>query len=72
MRRLQYILGVTYILLISNPCATFAQDSVFNQVVTVERDYQPEIEEANIIHIKPSILQVLRGMTLRPLNHLFY
>lgn len=58
MRKIQYILSITCALLVGYPCTTLAQDTTFNRVVTVERDYQPEIEEAPIIHIKPSILQV--------------
>ena len=58
MKRIQYILGIIFAVLISNPCATFAQDTTFNRVVTVERDYQPEIEQAQMIHVTPSTLQV--------------
>ena len=38
-------------------CATFAQDTVFNRVVTVERDYQPEVEEAQAISTTPTFIQ---------------
>ena len=58
MRKLHHILVVTFAILIGIPCTTIAQDTTFNQVVTVERDYQPEIEDATIIPIKPSILEV--------------
>ena len=58
MRKLHHILVVTCAILIGIPCTTIAQDTTFNQVVTVERDYQPEIEDATIIPIKPSILEV--------------
>ena len=58
MRKIQCILSITLALFSSNLCATFAQDTTFNRVVTVERDYQPEIEQATIIHLQPSILQV--------------
>lgn len=58
MRNVQYLLGLIGVLLISNPYAIFAQDTTFNRVVTVERDYQPEIEQATIIPVQPSILQV--------------
>ena len=33
-----------------------AQDSTFNRVVTVERDYQPDIEQATKIKIRPVIV----------------
>ena len=56
MRKIQYILSITLALLIGYPCV--AQDTIFNRVVVVERDFQPEIEQAQIIYVKPSILQV--------------
>ena len=34
-----------------------AQDSTFNRVVTVERDYQPDIEQATKIKLRPVILK---------------
>ena len=37
--------------------ATNAQDSVFNRVVTVERDYQPEIQQANKIPVTPNFIK---------------
>ena len=37
--------------------ATSAQDSVFNRVVTVERDYQPEIQQANKIPVTPNFIK---------------
>lgn len=58
MRKSQYILGIACALLLGNPCATLAQDTTFNRVVVVERDYQPEINQAAIIPIQPSILQI--------------
>lgn len=58
MKKIQHILSITCVLLIGYPCATLAQDSTFNRVVTVERDYQPEISHANIIPVQPSVLQV--------------
>lgn len=58
MKNIQYLFGLICILLISGPCVTLAQDTTFNRVVTVEREYQPEIKQANIIPIQPSILQV--------------
>ena len=54
MKRLQYIL---FALIISHPCTTFAQDTTFNRVVTVERDYQPNINQASIIPVLPIVLQ---------------
>lgn len=57
MKKLQYIL-VVYALLIGYPCTTLAQDTTFNRVVTVERDYQPNIDHATIIPIQPAVLQV--------------
>lgn len=59
MRNVQYILGIACALLIWLPCTIEAQDTTFNRVVTVERDYQPEIENANIIRVKPAILEVV-------------
>ena len=44
-------------LLLSIPCATFAQDTVFNRVVTVERDYQPEIEQTQAITTTPTFIE---------------
>ena len=44
-------------LLLSYPCATFAQDTTFNRVVTVERDYQPEVQEAQAISTTPTLIQ---------------
>ena len=58
MRKIQYLCILICVLLISCPYATFAQDTTFNRVVTVERDYQPEIESATIVPVQPSILQV--------------
>ena len=34
-----------------------AQDSTFNRVVTVERDYQPDIEQATKIKLRPAVLK---------------
>lgn len=56
MRKLPYILTLASII-VSTAYAN-VQDTTFNQVVTVERDYQPEIEKASIIHVKPSVLHV--------------
>lgn len=58
MRHVQYIAILCALLLFCLPCIIFAQDTTFNRVVTVERDYQPEIENANIIRVKPSIIEV--------------
>ena len=58
MRTIHYILGICCTLLLGYPCATLAQDTTFNRVVTVERDYQPEINQAEIIPVQPTILQV--------------
>ena len=52
-----YQIALFFILLLSYPCATFAQDTVFNRVVTVERDYQPEVEEAQAISTTPTFIQ---------------
>ena len=45
----KYPIALILALLISCSCATLAQDTTFNRVVTVERDYQPEIQEAQAI-----------------------
>lgn len=34
-----------------------AQDSTFNRIVTVERDYQPNIEQATKIKLRPAVLK---------------
>ena len=52
-----YPITLILILLISCPCAILAQDTTFNRVVTVERDYQPEIQEAQAITTTPAFLQ---------------
>lgn len=52
-----YQIAICVILLFSNPCATLAQDTVFNRVVTVERDYQPEVQEAQAIYTTPTFIQ---------------
>ena len=59
MRRITYILGMTIAFLMGIPCVVLAQDTTFNRVVVVERDYQPEINQAAIIPIQPSILEVV-------------
>ena len=56
MNRL-YPIALVAILLFGYPCATFAQDTVFNRVVTVERDYQPEVQEAQAISTTPTFIQ---------------
>ena len=56
MNRL-YPIALFAILLFGYPCATFAQDTVFNRVVTVERDYQPEVQEAQAIATTPTFIQ---------------
>ena len=58
MRTIHYILGICSTLLLGYPCASFAQDTTFNRVVTVEREYQPDIHQAEMIPVQPSILQV--------------
>ena len=52
-----YQIALLVILLFSYPCATFAQDTTFNRVVTVERDYQPEVQEAQAISVAPTFIQ---------------
>ena len=49
----------TFIILLTAMCciALHAQDTTFNRVVTVERDYQPDIEQANKIKIRPVVLK---------------
>ena len=37
--------------------ALHAQDSTFNRIVTVERDYQPDIEQATKIKLRPAVLK---------------
>lgn len=58
MRTIHYILGICSTLFLGYPCASFAQDTTFNRVVTVEREYQPDIHQAEMIPVQPSILQV--------------
>ena len=53
----KYPIALILALLISCSCATLAQDTTFNRVVTVERDYQPEIQEAQAIATTPTFLQ---------------
>lgn len=36
---------------------SLAQDTTFNRVVTVEREYQPDIDQANKIQVTPNIFQ---------------
>ena len=55
MKRIYQI--AIFALLFSYPCATFAQDTTFNRVVTVERDYQPEVQEAQAISTTPTFIQ---------------
>lgn len=52
-----YQIALLVLLLISLPYATFAQDTVFNRVVTVERDYQPEVQDAQAISINPTFVE---------------
>lgn len=56
MIRLSRIL-YSCILLICLPCIAMAQDTTFNRVVTVERDYQPEIEDAQALTSTPFFIQ---------------
>ena len=44
-----YPIALACVLILSIPCTAQAQDTVFNRVVTVERDYQPEIEQTQAI-----------------------
>lgn len=53
-----YPIALLGALLCGFPCTTMAQDTVFNRVVTVERDYQPEINQAEMVLIQPAILQI--------------
>ena len=55
MKRIYQI--ALFAILLSYPCATFAQDTTFNRVVTVERDYQPEVQEAQAISTTPTFIQ---------------
>ena len=52
-----YKITILTVILFGYPCATFAQDTVFNRVVTVERDYQPEVQEAQAIATTPTFIQ---------------
>ena len=52
-----YQIALFAILLFGYPCATFAQDTTFNRVVTVERDYQPEVQAAQAISTTPTFIQ---------------
>ena len=49
----------TILILIALVCCVMmhAQDTVFNRVVTVERDYQPDIQQATKIKLQPVILK---------------
>ena len=57
MRHILYVIGVTAFLIL-NSYSLSAQDTTFNRVVTVERDYKPEINQATIIPLQPAFLQV--------------
>ena len=52
-----YPIALACVLIMSIPCITQAQDTVFNRVVTVERDYQPEIEQTQAITTTPTFIQ---------------
>ena len=52
-----YPIALACVLIMSIPCVTQAQDTVFNRVVTVERDYQPEIEQTQAITTTPTFIQ---------------
>lgn len=52
-----YQIALIFALFIGYSCATFAQDTTFNRVVTVERDYQPDIQEAQAITTTPTFIQ---------------
>ena len=54
-----YPIALACVLIMSIPCATQAQDTVFNRVVTVERDYQPEIEQTQAITTTPTFIQYI-------------
>jgi hypothetical protein len=47
---------ILIILVVICSIALHAQDSTFNRVVTVERDYQPDIEQATKIKLRPAVL----------------
>ena len=53
----RHIISLISFLLVSFPCAILAQDTTFTRVVTVERDFQPNIQSAGKINQTPSILQ---------------
>lgn len=52
-----YPIALACVLILSIPCTAQAQDTVFNRVVTVERDYQPEIEQTQAITTTPTFIQ---------------
>lgn len=52
-----YPIALACVLILSIPCVAQAQDTVFNRVVTVERDYQPEIEQTQAITTTPTFIQ---------------
>ena len=52
-----YQIALIFALFIGYSCATFSQDTTFNRVVTVERDYQPDIQEAQAITTTPTFIQ---------------
>lgn len=57
MKRIYLLAQVAVLLGFS--CAMMAQeqDTVFNRVVTVERDYQPEVQEAQALAITPRFIE---------------
>ncbi len=52
-----YQIGLLVVLAVGYSGAILAQDTVFNRVVTVERDYQPELKESQAISITPEFIQ---------------
>lgn len=47
---------ITILSIVTCP-VSMAQDTTFYRVVTVEREYQPDIEQAHKIHVNPNIFQ---------------
>ena len=51
-----YNIALCLVLLCCYPYANYAQDTTLNRVVTVERDYQPLVQDAQAISVTPSFI----------------
>lgn len=56
MKRI-YQISMLAVLLLGYCGSMHAEDTVFNRVVTVERDYQPELQDAQAVVTKPVFIQ---------------